>query len=186
MRKILLYFFTLIILLIIIGFVKFLITIQYKDARYNKQSDGIAVLTGGKGRIKLGLDLLKANNNIKLIISGVDKKVSELSILPENLKNKDNIVLDKDSESTYQNSIIIADWIEKNNLSDITVITSYYHMPRSMLLLETLAAKYNFYPLPVKKNNEKDLNYKKKMLYYFFLIEEYIKYLLSHVLILLK
>ena len=106
--------------------------------------------------------------------------------MPENLKNKDNIVLDKDSESTYQNSIIIADWIEKNNLSDITVITSYYHMPRSMLLLETLAAKYNFYPLPVKKNNEKDLNYKKKMLYYFFLIEEYIKYLLSHVLILLK
>ena len=151
MRKILLYFFTLIIFFIIIGYFKFLITIQYKDVSYNELTDGIAVLTGGKGRIKLGLDLLNANNNIKLIISGVDKKVSELSILPENLNNKDNIVLDKASESTYQNSIIITEWIKKNNLNNITIITSYYHMPRSMLLLKTLSSNYNFYPLPVKK-----------------------------------
>ena len=33
-----------------------------------KNIDGIAILTGGKGRIKLGLNLFKDYSNIKLIM----------------------------------------------------------------------------------------------------------------------
>ena len=40
---------------------------------YNPQ--GIAVLTGGKGRIAKGIELFRNNPESYLIISGVDKKV---------------------------------------------------------------------------------------------------------------
>ena len=151
MRKLALYIFSLIILFLIYGFVIFLKKIQYNQVNFNYQTDGIAVLTGGKGRISLGLELFNKNNNLKLIISGVDKKVSDKSIIPNDLKNKSNITIDKDSESTYQNAKIINKWASKYKLQNITIITSYYHMPRSMILMQSLTPNINFYAYPVEK-----------------------------------
>ena len=84
----------------------------------------------------------------------------------------------------YENAIIISNWAKDNNLKNITVITSYYHMPRSLLLLTKMSFKQNFHPYPVKQNN---LLHKASLidsiLYYFFLTEEYIKYMLSHFIV---
>ena len=93
----------------------------------NYKTDGIAVLTGGKGRIKLGLELFNKNRNLRLIISGVDKKVSDETIISNDIKNKSRITIDKDSESTYQNAKIINEWSSKYKLRNIAIITSYYH-----------------------------------------------------------
>ena len=57
MRKLGLYIFLLITLFLIYGFVVFLNNIEYKQVNFDNQTDGIAVLTGGKGRINLGLEL---------------------------------------------------------------------------------------------------------------------------------
>ena len=132
-------------------FIIFIEKIKYKDTAFNEATDGIAVLTGGKGRINLGLALLKENKNMKLIISGVGKKVSRSSIIPNNLQNISNITLDKEAESTYQNALVIKKWIQKYKLQKVTVITSYYHMPRSMLLMKILSPNIYFYPYPVEK-----------------------------------
>ena len=96
MRKLALYISSLIILFLIYGFVIFLKKIHYNQVNFNYKTDGIAVLTGGKGRINLGLELFNKNRNLKLIISGVDKKVSDKSIIPNNLKNKSSITIDKE------------------------------------------------------------------------------------------
>ena len=53
------------------------------------------------------IELFDKNRNLKLIISGVDKKVSNKSIIPNNFKDKSNITIDKVTESTYQNAKII-------------------------------------------------------------------------------
>ena len=58
------------------------------------------MLTGGKGRIGLGLELFNKHNNLRLIISGVDKKVADKSIIPNDIKNKSSITIYKDSKST--------------------------------------------------------------------------------------
>ena len=71
MRKLALYISSLLILFLIIGFVIFLKRIQYKQVNFHYQTDGIAVLTGGKGRINLGLELFNKSKNLRLIISGV-------------------------------------------------------------------------------------------------------------------
>ena len=186
MNKIALYAFSLFIFSIIYSFIIFLQKIKYEEVIYNNSSDGIAVLTGGKGRVGLGLELFKNNRNLKLIISGVDKKVSDKSIVPDSLMNKDNITIDKESESTYQNAKVINKWIEKNKLKNVTVITSYYHMPRSMLLMYELTPVIKFYAYPVKKDYSKRISLKENIFYYFFLVEEYIKYLVSHFIILIK
>ena len=186
MRKLALYIIFLIILSFIYGFIIFLKKIQYNKVNFNSQTEGIAVLTGGKGRINLGLELFDKNRNLKLIISGVDKKVSNKSIIPNNFKDKSNITIDKVSESTYQNAKIINKWTSKYKLQNVTIITSYYHMPRSMMLMQLMAPNINFYAYPVKKKISNKISFKENILYYFFLIEEYIKYLLSYLILMIK
>ncbi len=186
MRKLALYIYSLIILFLILGFIVFLKKIEYNQVNLDNQTDGIAVLTGGKGRINLGLDLFKENRNLRLIISGVDKKVSDSSIIPNDLKNKSNIMIDKDSESTYENAKTINKWISKYKLQNITIITSYYHMPRSMILMQSLMPTINFFAYPVEKKISDKTSFRENILYYFFLTEEYIKYLVSHFIIFIK
>ena len=175
-----------IILSIIYSFIIFLKKIHYNEVIFNKYSDGIAVLTGGKGRINLGLKLFSENRTLKLIISGVDKQVSVNNIIPNDLKNAANITIDKDSESTYQNAKVVNRWSIKHKLRNITIITSYYHMPRSMFLMKLLSPNVNFYPYPVKKVFASNSSFKENIFYYFFLTEEYIKYLVSHFVIFIK
>ena len=183
MRKVVLYFLILNIFLILVGFVYFYKKIQYKETSFTVSTDGIAVLTGGNGRIKQGLELINLYKNKKLIISGVHKKVSMETIIPNKLKNKNNITLDKASESTFENVLVISEWIKENNLSNITIITSYYHMPRTMLLMQAIAPEYNYYAYPVKKKIYKNPSIQNIIFYYFFIAEEYVKYLLSHIVI---
>ena len=186
MRKLALYISSIIILFLIYGFVIFLTKINYNKVNFNHETDGIAVLTGGKGRISLGLELFIKKNNLKLIISGVDKKVSDKSIIPNDLKNKASITIDKVSESTYENAKIINKWTSKYKLQNVTIITSYYHMPRSMILIQSLAPTINFYAYPVEKKVSDKISFRENILYYFFLTEEYIKYLLSYFIILIR
>ena len=186
MRKLSLYIFLFIILFFIYGFVIFLKKIHYNQNGFNYKTEGIAILTGGKGRISLGLELFNKNRNLKLIISGVDKKVSEVSIIPNNFKNKSSITIDKESESTYQNAKIINKWASKYKIQNVSIITSYYHMPRSMILMQSLSPSINFYAYPVEKKISNKTTFRDSILYYFFLMEEYIKYLVSHLIIFIK
>ena len=186
MRKFALYISSFLILFLIYGFLIFLKKIHYTQISFNYKTDGIAVLTGGKGRINLGLDLFNKNRNLRLIISGVDKKVSDRSIIPNNLINKFNITIDKDSETTYDNAKVINNWTSKHKLQNVAIITSYYHMPRSMMLIRSLTPTINFYAYPVEKKTFKNISFIENISYYFFLTEEYIKYLVSHLIIFIK
>ena len=185
MRKLFIYFFSLFLILLIIGFFNFLKIITYTNLITGKNIDGIAILTGGKGRIDLGLNLFKEQSNIRLIISGVDNKVSINSVLPSKFQENNRIYIDQVSESTFENAKVISDWAKKNQLYNINVITSYYHMPRSMLLLNKFKEKVNYYAYPVKKEKSKHSYFLPDMLFNLFLMQEYIKYLLSLVIIML-
>ncbi|MAI02741.1 MAG: hypothetical protein CMP40_02795 [Rickettsiales bacterium] len=180
MRRLIILLLTFILISLSLGFIFFFNKIHYKDTHLNNNIKGIAVLTGGKGRIKLGLQALGKYPHAKLIISGVDKKVSDEFIIPSYIEDKKKIYIDRLSESTIQNAKVISSWAKENNINNILVITSYYHIPRSILLLESYSPNINFYPFPVKRKSIKELHFIKKLNIYLFLTEEYIKYLLSH------
>ena len=173
------------ILFFVVTYSQYLKKIEYLKIKKHNDFDGIAVLTGGKGRIKLGIDLFK-NSNAKLIISGINKKVKKYnSIIPNELIKKESITLDKESLSTLDNALTIARWAKNNKLKKIKVITSYYHMPRSILLLKIMAPKLSFYEYPVSKEIRKNNSFTNYLYYHFFLMEEFIKYLLSHTVIII-
>ena len=158
--------FFLILITIIIGYFFYFIPIIYKTYDLPKNVEGIAVLTGGKGRIEKALSIFNNYPKSKLIISGVHKKVSLNNIISSSNYNKNGIFIDKQSESTLQNAIAIVRWANERSLTHILIITSYYHMPRSMLLLNYFGKDINFYSIPVLQRSKSKYNFKKK---YFFI-----------------
>ena len=174
------------IILLLIGYFNFINYINrnhYLSSNNNKIIfDGIAILTGGKGRIKEGLNLLEKNSEAKLIISGVDQKVTLKTITKKN-NILENIYLDKKSKSTIENAIQITSWAKMLNLKKIKIITSYYHMPRSILFLKHYDKDMIFIPHPVRSKSQK---YNNRIDYFKldpFLFEEYVKYLLSFLIL---
>lgn len=103
------------------------------------KTDAIVVLTGGSNRIKEAVTLLNSGLSDVLLISGVEKKTSLNSILktialtPEPDKK---IIIEHASTNTVENAIEANDWIQKNNIKSIRLVTSNYHLPRSKLEFE--------------------------------------------------
>ena len=84
--------FFLILITIIIGYFFYFIPIIYKTYDLPKNVEGIAVLTGGKGRIEKALSIFNNYPKSKLIISGVHKKVSLNNIISSSNYNKNGIL----------------------------------------------------------------------------------------------
>ena len=66
----------------------------------------------------------------------------------ELLKNN-RVFIDRKSETTIDNSKAIIKWANQYRISNIRIVTSDYHMPRSMLILLRKSKSLNFYADPV-------------------------------------
>lgn len=133
--------------------------------------DGIIAYTGGQYR--LGTTSLIIKNGFKgpVLISGVfpgSNLKSTFKKLGLNEQQIQQINLDYMAVSTAGNAQQTLDWAISNNLSQVLIITSYYHVPRTQLLLNKLTDKINFISYPVFSNNA-SIN---------LLFAEYIKFLL--------
>lgn len=142
-------FFKILFLLLLIwglGFIYFLMQISLTENSTNPKADSIIVLTGARGRIDTGLELLHHKNANNLLISGVGQKAAledlskYLQSFPSNQihKLKSSITLGHFANSTEENAIESLEWIKKNNFKKIILVTSNYHMPRSLLLFKRL------------------------------------------------
>ncbi len=105
----------------------------------NTKTDAIVVLTGGSGRLDEGLKLLENGAAKKLYISGVYKGVDMKNLLEAYRKNPQDLnccVSIGYAEDTIANATETRDWVEQNSVSSIRLVTSGYHMPRSVLEFE--------------------------------------------------
>ncbi len=134
----------------IIGFGVFcLYSLSLKYA--SKQSaDAIVVLTGGEDRITTAVDLLKKSHADYLLISGVNKKVSlsdfDKLIDPE-IRAK--ITLGYQATNTRENAQETAQWIKGKAIQSVLLVTSFYHMPRSIFEMLSAAPHLTIIPHPV-------------------------------------
>lgn len=120
----------------------------------------IVVLTGAKGRIETGFELLLDDKAPQLYISGVLERVSLDELIQTNaenlsrdqiktLKNHCCITLDYVADTTETNAIETAKWVDKNNINDFILVTSGSHMPRAYILFHRLIdenTKFTAYP----------------------------------------
>ena len=100
------------------------------------RADGIVVLTGGAGRLQEAFRLLLAGRAPRLLISGVapGTRLDELARLagipPERLAGR--VVLGRNATTTDGNAHEAAAWARAHGLGSLIVVTSFYHMPRTL------------------------------------------------------
>jgi uncharacterized SAM-binding protein YcdF (DUF218 family) len=100
-------------------------------------ADAIVVLTGGRQRLETGLALLATGTAKKLFISGVNPQVDRGALLralgPAAGREACCIVLGRQAENTRGNALETAGWMEAEGYRSLRLVTSWYHMPRSLL-----------------------------------------------------
>ena len=128
-------------------------------------SSKVVILTGGTNRIKEGFEVIykldsKSISNLKVLVSGTGKGFSKLSLQEKLNPNFDIrlieccVELDGVSQDTYSNAIETSKWVSKNNIQEILLITSNYHIPRSILEFQNKMPnlKILYYPITPKQH----------------------------------
>ncbi len=145
------------------------------DSNFQTDNSAIIVLTGGKGRIQKGIDLLNNNYGSYLFISGVFKE-SELEIkdgINKQLEHEDCCVFfDNNAKNTIENAYEVNNWLmDLSEIENIILVSSYYHLPRSYLIFNTIIKNKEIKLFPadyeIKLNNEILFHLKLLVLEYF-------------------
>lgn len=101
----------------------------------DSKADCAVVLTGKAYRVQEGLDLLARNSVRKVIISGVNPNSKLEEIYPQmpflSSLNPDDIILERNSLTTYGNASQSLQLVEALNCRDILLVTSRLHMYRA-------------------------------------------------------
>lgn len=110
-----------------------------------QRTDGVVVLTGAKGRIERGLDVLGRKQAQRLLVSGVDPSVrmSELAQLKEAPPGLFRCCVDlgKEAIDTRTNADEAARWLERHGYKSVRLVTTDWHMPRARLELRRAVGK---------------------------------------------
>ena len=148
-------FFTFLILggtLWVIGLIFFTHIIPSSPNPPLQNTDGIVVFTGGKTRLKVALSLFEEEKGKFLLISGVNPG-SRLSDVVGNIPQTSHITLGYNALDTVGNAEETLAWVRNNSLKSIRLITSNYHMPRSLFELRRLLPDVLIVSYPVVGNS---------------------------------
>ena len=119
-----------------VGFVAFAEMVLRSTPPADPHADGIVVLTGGTARIDGALGLLAEGRADRLLISGVNPSVSRdtiASVVGEAFRPQLDCCVDIDhARDTIENARSTGQWTDEFAFSSLIVVTSGYHMPRSL------------------------------------------------------
>ena len=106
-------------------------------------AEAVVVLTGGKGRVEAGLDLLEKGRGNSLIITGVHEDSSLDAIFTNKIAKhlRGRIILEKKAKSTYENAIEVRRILDSTNRRSMILITSGYHMVRARYIFSRVMPK---------------------------------------------
>ncbi len=125
------------LLLWLSGFAWFVASGWWVSIDRTSSTDAIVVLTGGKMRVETGLELLAAGKAGKLFVSGVNPAVDRDTLLralgPSAAREACCIVLGHSADNTVGNALETAVWIQQEDYRSLRLVTSWYHMHRSLL-----------------------------------------------------
>ncbi len=140
MRSLLLWGALIALVAFLVGFWNFAETVR-QDVEEPAPAQAIVALTGGSlERLTTGVRLLEERKGERLLISGVNRIVTDAELL--HALNADAalgaccIDVGRSAEDTLGNASETAAWAREHRYTNIILVTDDYHMPRSRAELE--------------------------------------------------
>lgn len=120
----------------LLGFVAFAFVVMRDPEATTAKADGIVVLTGGETRILEGARLLRAGHADRLLISGVNRHTGRQDLIRlsglEQAQFNCCVDIGYTALNTIGNANETRSWVEAMRYDTLIIVTSSYHMPRSI------------------------------------------------------
>jgi len=165
------------------GFCWFYLNIPSEEVTLDAKADGIVVLTGAATRIPDAIELLAVERGKRLLISGVhrDTRAREIARLTPLYSKYFSccIDLDRSALNTFGNALETKRWAREHNFNSLIVVTSNWHMQRSIAELKHQLPDVTLIAFPVISPRVKDEPWWSNIDTARLLFAEYLKYLLA-------
>jgi uncharacterized SAM-binding protein YcdF (DUF218 family) len=147
------------------------------------RADGIVALTGGAQRIEDAASLLEQGSAARLLISGVNESTSADAIA-ERVPYLDRLLnccvdIGREALDTRGNAEETRDWAMRRGYDSLIVVTSAWHMPRSLAELRRALPDVKLVPYPVNPDGRDYARWKDDPELFKLLVVEYTKYVVA-------
>lgn len=144
-------------------------------------AQAIVALTGGSTRIAKALELLQQNKGKRLLISGVNEDTLKSDIAAMHTDKAELfeccVDVERRAADTIGNARETARWMKENGYKSVIIVTSAYHMPRSMVEFRRQMDGVELTPYPVPLDSINKEEWWKNATTLRFMVNEYLKYL---------
>jgi uncharacterized SAM-binding protein YcdF (DUF218 family) len=145
------------------GFLWFALTLSSGPPDSGTATQGIVVLTGGRDRMMVGVQLLGRGLGQRLLISGVNENISDdhlNRVLGLDQGPKPDLFgccidTGRDARDTVGNASELARWAAHHGYDSVRIVTAAYHMPRALVEIRRVAPSLTLVPHSVYPDNVK-------------------------------
>lgn len=133
------------------------IPVGVDDDETDLRTDAIVVLTGGRGRVERGTEMLARAAAQSMLISGVGPNVSAREVIPASRLPaavlECCVTLGRAARNTRENAVETAGWVAANDVASLRLVTADFHMPRSLIEFHARLPDTVIVPDAVKSKN---------------------------------
>lgn len=167
------------------GFFWFAAAVPHEEVALAQDADGIVVLTGGASRVEDAVELLARGRGKRLLISGVHQTTTTREIARV-MPRYERLVaccvdLDHSAVNTVGNAVETRRWVKNLGFRSLIVVTSSYHMPRTMAELGRQMPDVTLIQFPVVTERMRAQPWWTSAPTARLLISEYLKYMLAQI-----
>jgi uncharacterized SAM-binding protein YcdF (DUF218 family) len=166
------------------GLAQFSASLPRGDGGFSARADGVVALTGGSQRIADGVVLVTSGQGRRLLISGINEKAGRDEIIRHTPALADImgccVDLDYRARNTIGNAIEARRWARARGYSSIVVVTSNYHMPRTLAEFAHAMPGMALVPHPVITDSVDVTRWWATLSSARVVASEYVKYVISH------